>query len=258
MMNNMPASMPALRSTIDLLKESWNRFARRWKFFVLYVLVSTLVPGAMFLIGGLLAALLGAGGLFFGGEMALGGAGIVAIVLLSVAVLAAIYVSILFTVGLMLAVVDENLNSIKAAVMAAKPKALDYFFISLIVGLIVLAGTVLLILPGIYLAICYAFAAWVYVLEGKKGMDALRESKSLVSGRWWAVFGRFVLFGIIIWLVMILPQGIFGALKLDALAVIYNIVASFVVGPVSSIFVYLFYKNLKGSQMAAPQPMSQA
>lgn len=248
------ASMPSsgLKPLKMLVQETWDRFTKRWKFYVLYTLVSMILPGIVFMVGGALGAALGLGGLFAGGKSAFGGAMILGGLVMLVAYIAAIYVSILFSVGLMLAIMDEKLSDIKAAVMAAKPKAASAFIISIIVGLLVMVGMILFVIPGVYLAVCYAFALWVFLAEGKTGMDALKGSKELVSGRWLAVFGRLFGMGVVVWLAVVLPITILSAIKLGFLAVIYQIAASIALGPIFAIFLYVLYQNVKEAKMKGP------
>lgn len=55
------------------------------------------------------------------------------------------------------------------------------------------AGFFLFILPGIWLAVRWAFAAQSVVVDDLRGVAALRRSASLVAGSWWRVFGILVL-----------------------------------------------------------------
>jgi hypothetical protein len=52
-------------------------------------------------------------------------------------------------------------------------------------GLAVAGGTVLLILPGIYLAISLVFSGFPIVLDRLGPLQGLRESHRLVKGSWW-------------------------------------------------------------------------
>jgi len=51
--------------------------------------------------------------------------------------------------------------------------------------IIIMGGFVLLMIPGIYLAIIYLFIAPVVVLEGRSVWDGLRRSAALVQGYFW-------------------------------------------------------------------------
>lgn len=51
----------------------------------------------------------------------------------------------------------------------------------------VVAG-LLVVLPGIYLAVRWFFVPQAVVIEGRRGVDALRRSGELVQGSWWRAF----------------------------------------------------------------------
>lgn len=53
----------------------------------------------------------------------------------------------------------------------------------------ILLGLVLLVVPGIYLAVRWAFVVPSVAIDGARGADAVRRSSSLVQGRWWRVLG---------------------------------------------------------------------
>ena len=80
------------------------------------------------------------------------------------------------------------------------------FLVAILVTLITLGGLILFIIPGIIMAIWYAFAQYVNVLEQKdnKGLMALKSSKELVKGRWWPVFWRVVLPGLFVFFFIII------------------------------------------------------
>ena len=59
----------------------------------------------------------------------------------------------------------------------------------------VIGGYILLIVPGIMLSIALMFGSYALVVEDKRGMRALAQSRNYVSGYWWAVLGRTMLLG---------------------------------------------------------------
>jgi len=71
---------------------------------------------------------------------------------------------------------------------------------SLLAGLIIGVGFLLLIIPGIIFLIWYAFVGQVVVVEGLSGNDALSRSKALTAGYRWRIFGLLFIFGIIGWI----------------------------------------------------------
>lgn len=52
----------------------------------------------------------------------------------------------------------------------------------------VAAGLALLVVPGVYLAVRYAFFGHVLAGRPASALDALREAASLSRGRWWTLF----------------------------------------------------------------------
>ncbi len=78
-------------------------------------------------------------------------------------------------------------------------------YTTLLIFLIVFAGSLLLIIPGLIFGVWYAFANYIIVAEGKLGMGALMASKELVINRWWKIFWRliapFVVYSIIFYVI---------------------------------------------------------
>lgn len=62
-------------------------------------------------------------------------------------------------------------------------------------------GFVLLIVPGIILAVMWSVAVPAKVVEKIGVMDALQRSRDLTRGRRWAIFGLFVIYVIALWIV---------------------------------------------------------
>ena len=73
--------------------------------------------------------------------------------------------------------------------------------------IMVFIGFVLLILPGIYLAIAYCMAYLLVVEKGLAPWEALEASRKAITHRWFAVFGLMILIGLIN-LVAMIPLGI--------------------------------------------------
>jgi hypothetical protein len=70
-------------------------------------------------------------------------------------------------------------------------------------------GTLLFILPGVWLYIAWAFALPVLLVEGARGRKALGRSYELVKGRWWRTFGTLVVGFILASIISALVQGVF-------------------------------------------------
>ena len=59
----------------------------------------------------------------------------------------------------------------------------------LIWALVTVLAYILLIIPGIYITVALYFTTTVMVVENIVGIESLKRSKELVSGRWWNAFG---------------------------------------------------------------------
>lgn len=131
---------------------------------------------------------------FTGGEQP----GAAAIVLITVAVLAALSLYLLFYLAAMCRIggiaYGQDL-SFSACAATGLRRLFPVILASLLYGLAMLGGFMLLIIPGMILWISLAFYALCIVLEGDGVLESLRHSHRLVWGNWWrtAVIGSVVL-----------------------------------------------------------------
>lgn len=68
---------------------------------------------------------------------------------------------------------------------------------SILVILAVSLGTLLLLVPGVYLLVALSFTTPALVLEGRTVGGAMSRSRELINGSWWRVFGVLLLGGFI-------------------------------------------------------------
>jgi len=71
------------------------------------------------------------------------------------------------------------------------------FGVSIIFGLALLAGLVLLIVPGIYISIVFAFGFYAAAADNKSAIESLKYSQKLVKGHWWMTAGVLTIITII-------------------------------------------------------------
>jgi hypothetical protein len=92
----------------------------------------------------------------------------------------------------------------------ALPRLGSLLWLSILTTIGLVIGFVLVVIPGIYLYVCWCIAVPVLMFEGKTGTNALGRSRQLVKGRWWATFGAllvsFVLIVIVYAVVVLLLQ----------------------------------------------------
>jgi hypothetical protein len=120
-----------------------------------------------------------------------------------------------------------------------------FVWVSILEILAVAGGTIMLIVPGIWLGIAFSFMAYVFVIEGRKGIDALRQSKNYVKGYWWPVLGRVILLGIILVVISAIVQLPFSLLFGKTVSSIVSIGLILFFVPFSSIYSYLIFQNLR-------------
>lgn len=109
-----------------------------------------------------------------------------------------------------------------------------FFLVSLVVGLIVLLGLVLLIIPAILFGVWYSFSVWLVMDKDMKIGEALKTSKAMVKGRFWKVLGRSFVFGLF---------SFFVSLIFTAIPYAGSLLVSFLV-PLFMLPFYLLYKDL--------------
>lgn len=65
--------------------------------------------------------------------------------------------------------------------------------VNLVFMLAVLVGTLLLVVPGIYLFIALYFSPMLPIIEGKDSTDSIRGSLALIKDHWWRTFAVVVI-----------------------------------------------------------------
>jgi hypothetical protein len=218
----------------SLLSQAWNIFSKRaitlWGIMLFpfaYVLIAALVGG--FLIG-----------MF---RMRLESA--VSLLLIDAGIIIFVILFLWSQVSLIYSIVDEKL-SIKEAYGKSRTMIWDYVVLSFLVGLVVLGGFVIFIIPGIILSAYLTFSVYALVNEGEKETNALLKSYEYVKGHWWAVFGRIAFIALVFLVAIWLIEGFFGLLGLHgSISKAWTNVLSLFFAPLATIYYYLMYKNLK-------------
>jgi hypothetical protein len=116
--------------------------------------------------------------------------------------------------------------------------------VSVLVGLAVVGGLILLIIPGIWIGIRLATSTQALVVEGRRPTEAMGRSWNLVGGHWWHAFGTLLLAGLLTFLVNALITTPFGATNWLGQAVAAA-VATVVTLPYSTLIGVLLYLDLR-------------
>ena len=115
--------------------------------------------------------------------------------------------------------------------------------ISLLVGLLILAGFILLFIPGLIVAVMLSVAIPVFVFEGKRGTEALRRSWDLVKGNFWHVVGTILLAGLISGVVTGILTAIGGSSWV--VSFIFSAIGSVITVPFTALVSVLLYLDLR-------------
>lgn len=125
-----------------------------------------------------------------------------------------------------------------------------YFWVMILTGLIILAGVLLLVVPGIVFSVWFAFSAMILILGNERGVDALKKSKRYVRGIWFEVFLRFLAIAALS-LLLNVALGIFKAFIDDVLVAIQmearlviDFIYQLVVTPYFVVYGYELYKDI--------------
>ncbi len=238
-----------LTPVLELFENSWKMYKANFK-----GLVSISLYGLLGLLAVVIGVALIAGLAVFYGfkgqdslilQIVLG----IIMALLAIATIAmAIWYSTRAKIGTYL-LIKNNFSSVKESWEESKKMFWPFFGLSLLLVLLILLWSILLIIPGIIFAVFYSFAVLVFIFDGQKGMKAIKTSKELVKGYWWATFGRLVFLGFVFYIFSLLI-GLPGA-GFESDSIFYslwslvNSVVMFIVSPFIYVFLILLFKNLK-------------
>ncbi len=120
---------------------------------------------------------------------------------------------------------------------------------SLLFSLGVVLGIVLLIIPGVILAVSWSVFSPTVIIERRGGAEALARSWRLVAGRRWPIFGAFIVMFIISALIgLVIGQALRGSADFTLLDVVVAAGISVLTTPLLSLTVVVVYLDLRARQ----------
>lgn len=219
-----------------VLDEAWRMYKAHAKHllviaFVIY-LVAAVIAALFALAGGTIGALLGA--------------------------LVEIVAAFLLQATLVKAVQDVRDGradmSIGETVSAATPYIWSVALASILAGIAITIGLILVIVPGLYLMTIWAVIVPVIVIEGSGVLASFGRSHQLVRGRGWHVFATLVLVYVILLVVKLVLGLIFSALPHVLGSGLSSVISGTLIAPFLALVVTLVYYRLSGeSQVPQPQ-----
>ena len=135
-----------------------------------------------------------------------------------------------------------------------------YLGFTIVMMIFLLGLFILLIIPGIIFLIYWIFGIYVYY-EGKNGIrKSLKRSRELVKGRWWRIFGYFILIILILSLIQLLGglialptttyiltlnlNGVLAPVSVSIINNLLELLTTFLVQLINLPLFFLFFKNL--------------
>jgi hypothetical protein len=115
--------------------------------------------------------------------------------------------------------------------------------VSIMVGLIVAVGFILLIIPGLIFLVFLSVSVPALVVEGLRGREALRRSWNLVRTNFWHVAAVVVVAAIITGVVSGILSAIGGSNRV--VGAIFNIIGQVITAPYSALVTILLYLDLR-------------
>ena len=159
------------------------------------------------------------------------------------------------------------IHALRAVAQAGRPSAgqslvagfeafTPLFFAVLLAAAGIALGLLLLIVPGIYVAVRWFFVPQAVVLEGGRGPDALTRSSAVVEGFWWRTFGLVVMVNLAAALPGLVLTAPFTALAASTDRAVWSMIGTICAESVTTPFVALFstllYYDLRARRAGTP------
>lgn len=214
----------ALRSISSLFNDAWNLYKERWS-----VLLEIVLLPALVVILGSVILVIDLGTLFrvFGGVVIIVG-----------------WIAFVYSVLPVIYSVHHG-TGVDASYKATIGWLWSYVWVAILQILAFVGASFMLIIPGIWMGIALALTSYAFVIEGRRGIDALRQSKDYIKGYWWAVLGRtlllslvYIVASIIVRIPITIVAGPVAGAFVSALLVVFFV-------PFSAIYSYMIFQNLR-------------
>ena len=246
----MTTLKPPLIPVGDLISQVFSFYKKHWKLFLQISVWPTGLGAGLFILTGLSDLMVGQGGtgLF------------VSIVNWTASLFYLLVVIAGVWSGAALIFACKEPTTWQAAYRLSWHKLGAYLWLAILTGLVVMGGTMLFVIPGIIFTLWFIFPAWILVFEGLKGRDALLKSKFYVQGYWWAIFGRQLLFSLLVAAVvggaMLFGLLLSSLVKMISpaaspiLTIVWQCLLSLFISPLNVVLVYVLYQDVKNKKSA--------
>jgi hypothetical protein len=142
--------------------------------------------------------------------------------------------------------------SLGGTVSAASPFIGPVAGASILAGIAITIGLILVIVPGLFLITIWAVIVPVIVIERSGVFGSFSRSQQLVRGHGWHVFGTLVLVWLILIVVDVVLGVIFAALPVLLRTGLATVVSGTLIAPFIAVVVTLIYYRLVAAQGGGP------
>jgi uncharacterized membrane protein len=143
--------------------------------------------------------------------------------------------------------------SFSETMQAARPAVGRVALTSIVAGIGIFIGFVLLVIPGLFLLTIWCLVVPVVVLERRGTFEALERSRALVRGHGWQVFGTLVLAFLVVLVTNVVITLILSGLPMAARNFISEIVSGTLTAPFLSLVLTLGYFRLIAAEGGAAE-----
>lgn len=128
----------------------------------------------------------------------------------------------LFVTAMIMVAVNSKNAGIDAIIKKAASRYITLLFTTIVAGIIVLVGLILLIIPGIFLAIKLSIADVEAVVGKKDVVESLKSSWRKTSGNFWRILAAFIVMFFVVVIITGILNGIFSILKVSFLSSFFS------------------------------------
>ncbi|MEG4303112.1 hypothetical protein [Microcoleus sp. D3_18a_C4] len=141
----------------------------------------------------------------------------------------------------------RNQVTVGQAFNQANRRLLHLILVYIMFVVLVFAGFIALIIPGLYVSYRLIFSLYATVIDNSSALDSLSSSWNLTKGRWWLLFRAISLMVLLVFVPIILIS-----LLIDptAKSVGYQLTSNllgFLAGPLMNVYLVLLYLRLRES-----------
>jgi hypothetical protein len=217
---------------IELVEESWKRYA---------ALFTTVFP--VLVVAFIATAIL---------SLAKITPGPLASALLSLVGFVALIISYL-ALGRQLTAIEADPADVSGTLRRSLSLFFPYIWVAFLSGLVIFGGFLGFFVPAIILGVFLHLSLYPFLLENKRGLDALIQSFAYVSGRWWQVFWRILVYAVLLGVLLLFVNSVFTLLKITGAhgtlpigaMLVENLIETLLVVPFTIVYFFGLYKSLR-------------